>query len=282
MKTMHVVLCFLAMSFAGASANAQWTFVQAGEARLHVLVEGSGPTLILLPGQGRGPRVFDRLTYHLVQNGVRAIRFEPRGYGESRGPLEGLSLRDHAKDVAAVIEGTSSAPAVVAGWAFGNRVARMLATDRPNLVRGLVLIAAGGKFPPAPEVVQKQRMTRDRSLSLEQRAAIGREIFFGPNSNVSTDDMQLDEVSPSVSRSQNLTASTQMPVDTWWSGGTAKMLVLQGAYDVIAPPQNGRSLLAQFPDRVKLKEFSDLGHGMVRERPDLIANEILSWMREIQ
>ena len=38
---------------------------------------------------------------------------------------------------------------IVVGHAFGNFVGRMLATDRPELVRGLVMAAASaGKVPP--------------------------------------------------------------------------------------------------------------------------------------
>jgi hypothetical protein len=39
----------------------------------------------------------------------------------------------------------------------GNRVARMLATERPELVRGVVSIAAGGKVVPKPEVFESLR-----------------------------------------------------------------------------------------------------------------------------
>jgi pimeloyl-ACP methyl ester carboxylesterase len=80
------------------------------------------------------------------------IRPEPRGFGESVGPIEGATLRDNAADVAAAIGATGAAPAIVGGWAYGNRVARMLATESPQLVRGIVLIAAGGKFVPKPEI----------------------------------------------------------------------------------------------------------------------------------
>src|ERR1700730_17229484 len=89
------------------------------------------------------------------------------GFGESVGPVEGLTLHDNARDVAVAIEKTSAAPAIIAGWAYGNRVARMLAIDWPELVRGVVLIAAGGKCPPKPEVVTERRAFQDKSLSLE-------------------------------------------------------------------------------------------------------------------
>jgi len=134
-----------------------------GEAKLRVFIEGNGAAFVLLPGQGRGPRDLETLAKHLVSEGYRVIRPEPRGFGKSIGPIEGATLRDNAADVAASIEATSAAPAVVVGFAYGNRVARMLATERPELVRGVVLIAAGGKFQPKPEIFQRLRDIKIRA-----------------------------------------------------------------------------------------------------------------------
>ena len=81
------------------------------------------------------------------------LRPQPRGIGQSRGPLTGIDLHDYAGDVAAVIAHEAKGPAFVVGHAFGNRVARMLATDRPDLVRAVALVAANiGKAPSPPQV----------------------------------------------------------------------------------------------------------------------------------
>ena len=165
------------------------SYVQSGDAKLRVFVEGSGPTIVLLPGQGRGPGEFDTLAKHLVSAGYRVIRPEPRGFGESVGPVDGLTLRDNARDVASAIEAVGAAPAILAGWAYGNRVARMIASDRPELVRGVVLIAAGGKFPPKPEVLASLLTVQDKTLPIEKRAEVARTVLYGPKSNFSATDM---------------------------------------------------------------------------------------------
>ena len=258
----------------------QVTFIQNGDAKLRVFVEGSGPAVVLLPGQGRGPRDFDALTKHLVSAGYRVVRPEPRGFGESVGPVEGLTLRDNARDVAAAIEKVGAAPAIVAGWAYGNRVARMIASERPELVRGVVLIAAGGKYPPKPEVLATLRKVQDKSLTLDQRAEAARIVLYGPKSTISAAEMRLDEVSATTIKAQSLAPT--VPVEAWWDGGKAPMLVLQGLHDVIAPPENGRSLQRDHPERVTLVEFEDLGHAMARERPDLVVGAIVSWAKKLK
>jgi len=252
-----------------------------GEAKLRVFIEGNGPAFVLLPGQGRGPRDLEMLAKHLVSGGYRVIRPEPRGFGESVGPIEGATLRDNAADVAAAIEATSTAPAIVAGFAYGNRVARMLATERPELVRGVVLIAAGGKFQPKPEIFQRLRDYQDKSLPLQKRAEIGRALLYGPNATISIEDMRIDDGSAATVRAQSLLPTPTTPLESWWSGGTVPMLVLQGLYDVIAPPENGRSLKTDYPERVTLVEFPDLGHAMARERPDLVASAISAWAAKL-
>jgi pimeloyl-ACP methyl ester carboxylesterase len=262
-----------------ADGQEEVTFAQNGEARLRVFVEGSGPAIVLLPGQGRGPRDFDNLASYLVSAGYRIIRPEPRGFGESVGPVEGVTLRDNARDVAVAMEKTSAAPAIVAGFAWGNRVARMLAVDRPELVRGVVLIAAGGKFPPKPEVLTDLRTLQDKNLPLEKRAEAARHVLYGPKSTISVADMRLDESSDATIKTQSLTQP--IPIEMWWEGGKAPMLVLQGLHDVIAPPENGRSLQQDHPERVTLVEFEDLGHAMVRERPELVGDAIVSWAKKL-
>lgn len=258
----------------------QVSYVQNGAAKLRIFDAGSGPAVVLLPRGGRGPQDFDEVARRLVSAGYRVVRPEPRGFGESVGPVEGLTLRDISSDAVAAIEKVGAAPAILVGWAYGNRVARMIASDRPELVRGVVLIAAGGKFPPKPEVMTTMRVTQDQSLPLDKRAAAARTVFYGPNTTISAIEMRLDDISAATIKAQSLAPT--VPLEAWWGGGGAPMLVLQGLQDVIAPPENGRSLRRDYPERVTLVEFEDLGHAMAQERPDLVVDAILSWAKKLK
>jgi pimeloyl-ACP methyl ester carboxylesterase len=70
-------------------------------------------------------------------------------------------------------------------------------------------------------------------------------------------------------------------LEAWWNGGKSPLLVIQGLADVVAPPENGRSLQADHPERVTLVEFKDLGHEMEIERPDLLAGAIAEFIRRL-
>ncbi|WP_405046381.1 alpha/beta fold hydrolase [Pseudomonas putida] len=63
--------------------------------------------------------------------------------------MEKLSIHDFARDIAAVVEHEKQGPVVVVGHAWGFP-ARQLATDRPELVRGVVLAAASALLLLSP------------------------------------------------------------------------------------------------------------------------------------
>lgn len=249
-----------------------WTYRGAGVA-LRRSSAGAGFPIVLLPPHGRGPEDLQPLVPPLVAAGYRVIRPEPRGFGQSQGPLD-CTLADLADDVAAAIEAEGGRPAVLAGAAFGNRVARMLAVRRPEMVHALVLMAAGGRFPPAPEAMAALRTTQDRSAPIADREAAARAVLFSPGSTISVEDMRLDAISVDTLRAQRM----EGPREAWWPGGAVPMLVIQGDADVLAPPENGRSLLRDYPDRVTLHEIPDGGHRIAEERPDLVARLILAWL----
>jgi pimeloyl-ACP methyl ester carboxylesterase len=253
-----------------------------GEATLRVFTAGVGPTIVMLPARGLGPFELEPVAERVVSAGFRVVLPEPRGYGESTGPLNGATMIDLASDVARAIETTGGAPVVVVGHAFGNRVGRMLAQERPDLIRAVVLIAAGGKFPPKPEIAPNLKTWLDESLPPDQRTAAAKAAFFGPQSNPTPQDAMLDGISPEASKVQATAAESRLfPVESWWPGGKRPMLVIQGLADVWAPVENGRSLKADYPDRVTLVELPAVGHFMARERPDLVADAIIGFVRAL-
>jgi pimeloyl-ACP methyl ester carboxylesterase len=255
------------------------TYVTNGAAKLRVFSAGDEPTVVMLPGLGSGPVRLEPLGQRLVAGGMRVVLPEPRGYGESVGPLEGVTLHDLAVDVARVIETVGGAPVVVAGHAYGNRLGRMLAQDRPDLVRGIVLMAAGGKFPPRLEAAQNLQTYLDLSLPPQRRMVAGKAALYGPQSNL---DVRLDITSADTIKMQTAAIDPKsIPLESWWPGGKGPMLVIQGLADVIAPPENGRSLKIDYPDRVTLVELPGLGHLMTEERPDLIAEAVITFVHKL-
>lgn len=235
----------------------------------------SGRLVCLLPGLGGGIERFAELGERLADAGHQPVAINPRGAGGSRGELRDLRMVDLADDVAKVIE-HFGAPAVVAGNAFGNRVARCLASTRPELVAALVLVCAGGDVPPEPAASAALKEFFDESLSEGERLDGTRRALFAPGHDVPSTFI---DPGRSVAAARAQSAATRAEASAkWLAGGTAPMLVVQGVHDRIAPPTNGHRLAQQWPDRVEVVDVRDAGHAVLNEQPDVVAQAIIGFI----
>jgi pimeloyl-ACP methyl ester carboxylesterase len=199
--------------------------------------------------------------------------------------MEQVSLGDLADDVAMVIAVLGGGPAVVIGHAFGQRVARMLATSKPDLVRAVVTLAAGGKIPIPQRARAALAGCFDTSLSAAEHLENVRYGFFADGNDPS---VWRDGWHGEVARMQRTatlglegSGSASLHEQSWWAGGRAPMLVIQGLQDTIALPENGRQLKAAFSNRVELVEIDGAGHALLPEKPEEIADAVLSFLRRV-
>jgi pimeloyl-ACP methyl ester carboxylesterase len=248
--------------------------VSAGPAQLRVRVAGSGPLLVLLPGLGRPATDLDPLAALLRQAGYRVAQPDPRGNGGSTGPMEGLTLHDLAADVIAVIEAIGGAPATLIGQAFGNRISRMTATDRPDLVRAVVLLGCSGKVQPTPEIAEAIRLAQATDTPPDVRARAVQAAWFAPGHDIS---VWLDGWSQPVMQAY-LAAAAATDTASWWTAGRAPVLIVQGAEDVSAPPANGHLLQAEIGARAALIDLAGIGHAVGVEGADAVARVVLRYL----
>ena len=251
-------------------------FVQHEDTVIEVIAEGAGPLFVMLPSSARDSEDFDAVAAGFAHAGLRVLRPQPRGMGQSRGRMEGLTLHDYAGDVAAVIRHADHGAAVVLGHAFGQWVARTLATDHPALVRGLVLAAAAAKRPPAHLREELARCV-DTSLPGTTRLAALQAAFFAPGHDAAA---WLTGWHPEASRSQRA-ASAATPQEEWWRGGTAPILDLQAADDPWRPRETANDLQQELgTERVTVAIIPDASHALFPEQPDAVVHAVLAWMRE--
>jgi pimeloyl-ACP methyl ester carboxylesterase len=253
----------------------QKIMVKNGAALLQVTVRGAGETVVMLPSLGRSVQDFDMLSERLITNGFRVVLPEPRGIGQSFGPTDNLTLHDLAGDIATVIEAVSDEPVTLIGHALGNRLARVVATDHPQLVKGVVLIAAGGLQPIRPEIRKALENCFNDGLPRDQRLAAIKLAFFAEGN-----DPKVWETGwyKDVARYQSA-ANAATPVKDWWAGGKARILILQGAEDTVATRENSQQLSREYGDRVTVIEIPKAGHALLPEQPELIARAVLDFLR---
>lgn len=273
----------LAMGFAFANAQLEHEIVRYDNVQIEVNSQGTGPVIVMLPSLGRSGRDYDKVAHYLQEAGFRVVRPEPRGIGESKGPMENLSVHDFARDVAAVVEHENKGPIVVVGHAWGNFAARMLAADRPDLVRGVVMAAASaGKVPPGStekpinaEMRQAIDGAGDLSLSKEQRLVYLKKAFFAPGNDPS---VWLDGWHEATHDAESHARNTT-PVDDYFAAGKAPILDLQGEADTVAPRRFSGVLKSMLGDRVQVVVLKNAGHAMAPEQPKAMADAIAAFAK---
>lgn len=250
--------------------------VRSADVELSVRHQGEGSMIVLLPSLGRGADDFEDLAGRLSAAGYLVLAPEPRGIGASRGPMQGLTMHDLAGDVALVIENFGGGPATVVGHAFGNRVARTLATDRPELVSHVILLAAGGKVPIRPEIRQALSQCFQEDLATSERLASIQLAFFADGNDPS---VWLDGWWNETATAQ-IAATSSTPVDEWWTAGSAPVLAIHALEDTIAPIGNINFLKEELGERFRVVEIPNAGHALLPEQPEAIAEAILDYLSD--
>lgn len=254
------------------------SMIERGDGRIEVLAQGGGPPVVLIPSLGRGVGDFDDLSRRLASAGHRVLRPQPRGIGASAGPMQGITLHDYARDVAAVIERNGGGPAVVAGHAFGNFVARATAADFPHLVRAVVLLAATHVWPVPPDVRVSINKSHDRSLPEAERIRHLKHAFFAPGNDPR---VWLDGWHEEVMLAERA-ATEATPKEQWWLAGRAPVLDVQPAQDVMTPPASSNRYRDEFgAGRVTVVVIPGAGHALLPEQPGAVADAILAYLKQL-
>jgi len=126
---------------------------------LAVHVDGDGPaTVVLVHGLASTAQLWAGVAADLAASGVRAVRLDLRGHGESDAPETGYDTATAASDVATAVRAVGPGPVVLAGQSWGGNVVLRVAAEHPDLVRGLALVDGGwirlaGRFPDWPSAL---------------------------------------------------------------------------------------------------------------------------------
>lgn len=140
-------------------------FIEVGDARIHYLERGSGPTLLLINGLGGNMRTFTHSVLDRLSGEFRVVVMERPGSGEStRAPRAGARLDSQAETVSAFIRVMGLDRPVLVGHSLGGAVALAVALDHPEQVRGLALVAPLANVQETVPAVFKRMFITSRAL----------------------------------------------------------------------------------------------------------------------
>jgi 3-oxoadipate enol-lactonase len=118
-------------------------FTAANGITLHTDRAGAGPPIVFVNSLGSDFRIWDAVLPALTQR-AEVIRYDKRGHGLS--DLGPITMDAHVADLAALLDGLATGPAVICGLSVGGQIALGLSAARPDLIRGLILMDTGHRI----------------------------------------------------------------------------------------------------------------------------------------
>jgi pimeloyl-ACP methyl ester carboxylesterase len=183
------------------------------------------------------------------------------------------SLQDMADDIAQVVRQLGDGRAAVLGHAFGNGVARLLATTHQDLVEGTIL-AAASTDGASPETNETPFIAGDPSRPESERLQALQRGFFAPNHDPRP---WLKGWYPATLQMQKNAVQKAEPV-FFSKAGTAPILQIIAESDPFSPYETWRSLRDQCGGRVTARIVADASHALFPEQTPYVARIVIDWL----
>jgi non-heme chloroperoxidase len=139
-------------------------FTSSDGVRLHYIAEGTGKTLLFVPGWLMPAEIWRHQIDYFARK-YRVIAFDPRSQGDSQVALSGNNIQRRAEDLNELIEHLRSRRVVLIGWSLGVLEALLyIKTHGDAKVAALVFVdnSVGEQPPPQGGATIAGRSPRDR------------------------------------------------------------------------------------------------------------------------
>ena len=254
--------------------------VEAGGVELAYEEGGEGPAVVLVHGTATARTVW-RETVDALGDGMRAIAYDRRAYGDSGAPepYGGTTVGEQADDLAELIERIAAAPAVVCGHELGALAALDLAARHRSLVERTVLVEppmlwlVGAGTDAVAELREAvARAARDEGAAGAVRAYL--EVVGGPDVK---ELLGRDRAEASMANPRAFAADLAAAVS--WAVGQRELRAIEAPATLIsgtrsAPVrQEAARALAELLPAAKLMTVES-GHFAHLEQPEAVAAAI--------
>jgi pimeloyl-ACP methyl ester carboxylesterase len=184
---------------AGFSDTFESRFVDAGDVRLHAVVGGHGPALLLIHGWPETWYAWRHVMPALAQD-FTVVAVDQRGIGLSDKPADGYDTGTLANDMVALMDALGHERFAVVGHDTGFAIGYALAADHPDRVVRLAVgeAALPGISPPIPLILPDVLVDRlwhipfNQLKETNEQLVSGREdVFFGAELDASAGSQKL-------------------------------------------------------------------------------------------
>jgi 3-oxoadipate enol-lactonase len=249
--------------------------------QLNYRVDGDGPmTWLLFNGATLPLQFWDPVAQGLATE-HKIVRLDQRNAGATRAS-GAFSLLEVSADAAALLDHLKIERAIVAGHAWGGRVAQVFARDYPHRLTGLVICGTGGQFPATVSLVLWQQWrdaarARDRERWEQVLAAAYCAKGFSkrdPDAFRSISDLLWSQIEGRVERRRATWDRHIAPSSSYWGSARVPTLLIYGTEDGNGTRQNAEDLASRIPG-ARLHFINQAGHFVIREQP----GQVLALMR---
>ena len=257
---------------------------------LHYKDEGDrgDPVIVLLHGFASSQRWWDQVAPDLAQRGLRVIRFDLLGHGNSEKPRDGYAPDEQARLVAAALDKLRVKRATVVGHSMGGTVATALVEQKPRLVRKLAVLGTTPRegyaelpltgrvagWPVVGELVR--RFAPDQVIKAGLDSAFADDVEVPDEFVDDLDGMTFSAYDKSSAESREYVeerANSDRVADA-----RVPLLVIFGTADEIVDPDAADRWKKDVP-RARVVKMEDVGHSPHWEQPRDVTELLLEFAR---
>ncbi|RIK09576.1 MAG: hypothetical protein DCC49_06005 [Acidobacteria bacterium] len=267
-----------------------------GGTYLSYIDAGAGRPIVLIPGWMGSAFNFAPQIEALASD-FRVICFDPIGSGMSDRPSIAYSPAEHFRFARRFIEKLRVWPSVVVGHSMGGAIAYALASENPELVRGLAMIA------PRPPVLAKepvaQRLFRQTARRFPRASeSLVASAIKSTSAQIAKSNVpkglfentgEIRDFLSSILKSRGFSraaARTLIQLENWseWSGRLreieAPSLVIWGTKDKVNPMANTSEITAELPE-AEVALIEGAGHLPTLEAPEAVNEAVVAFAKRI-
>jgi pimeloyl-ACP methyl ester carboxylesterase len=244
--------------------------------------------VVLLHGFTASQRWWDRVVPDLVRGGLRVIRFDLLGHGNSEKPRDGYAPDDQARLVAAALDKLRVRRATIVGHSMGGTVASALVEEAPRLVRKLVVIGTPPRegfaelpftgrvatWPVAGELIR--RFAPDQLIKAGMDSAFADDVDVPDAFVDDLDGMTYSAYDKSHSESREFIEDT--PNSERVAEAGVPLLVIFGSADELVEPE-AADRWKQDVRGARVVKMPGVGHSPQWERPREVIKLLLDFAR---
>jgi pimeloyl-ACP methyl ester carboxylesterase len=245
-------------------------------------VDGHGALVVLVPGMGDLRSAYRLLAPSLRDAGYRVASTDLRGHGDSDATFESYGDPETSSDIIALVEALGG-PAVIVGNSMGAAAAVLVAAERPDLARGLVLVGPfvrNGKASPMQQLLKRVAMAPLWAAvvwrSYLPRLYAGRRpADFEAYRTRLIESLHLPGHAKAFSRT---THASHDPAEARLGDVKAATLVVMGELDPDFPDPSAEAGWIAERLNGEAVMVPEAGHYPQSQRPDLTANAVLRFL----